>query len=288
MSDSATALRRLVRHDLGVGLGLRAPWFDHILRHRPRVDWFEILSENFMHTGGRQLAVLDEVAQRHPIAMHGVSMNLGSVDPLDFTYLRELRALQQRCKARWISDHLCWTGVKGRNLHDLLPLPRTREALRHVVERVRAVQDFLEQPLVLENPSTYLEFADAEMDEPTFLTELVAATGCGLLLDVNNVFVCAHNHGFDAADYLRSVPWDHVVYFHVAGHENHGTHRIDTHDQPVAREVWDLYSLAWHLSGGRSTLLEWDANLPDFATAHAEARKCLRHRGQRGARVGAA
>ena len=271
-------LRDLVQQDLGIGVGLRTVHFEHVLRERPRVDWFEILSENFMHTGGRQLDVLDEVAAHYPIAMHGVSLDIGGTDPLDVRHLRDLRTLQRRCKARWISDHLCWTSVNGKNLHDLLPLPRTRDALRHVIRRVRRAQDVLEQPLVLENPSTYLQFADDEMDEPTFLAEIAAATGCGILLDVNNVFVSAVNHGFSATDYLRRLPWDHVVYFHLAGHEVHESHRIDTHDRPVAREVWELYALAWRLSGGRSSLLEWDANVPDFATVHAEAKKCERRR----------
>ncbi|MFO1077383.1 MAG: DUF692 domain-containing protein [Planctomycetota bacterium] len=272
------SLRDLVGTDLGIGIGLRAPHYAHVLSRRPRIDWFEILSENYMHTGGRPLQVLDEVAARYPVVMHGVSMNIGSTDPLDRAYLRELRALQRRCRARWISDHLCWTGVDGQNLHDLLPMPYTKAALRHVAARVRAVQDLLEQPLVLENPSTYLQFAGADFTEPQFLRELCAATGCGLLLDVNNVFVCAENHGFDAEAYLRQVPWDHVVYFHLAGHTVHATHRLDTHDRPVCAEVWELYGLAHELSGGRSTLLEWDADVPEFATVHREARKALRHR----------
>jgi uncharacterized protein (UPF0276 family) len=205
-------------------------------------------------------------------------MNIGSTDPLDRAYLRELKALQQRCKARWISDHICWTGVDGKNLHDLLPLPYTKRALRHLIERVRAVQDILEQPLVLENPSTYLQFAGEDFDEPQFLQELCAATGCGLLLDVNNVFVCAENHGLDAEDHLRRVPWDSVVYFHLAGHTIHETHRLDTHDHPVCREVWKLYALAHELSGGRSTLLEWDAKIPSFAVVHREALKADKYR----------
>ena len=273
-----TTLRELVATDLGIGVGLRAPHYPTILGKRPAVDWLEILSENYMHTGGRPLHVLDQVAAHYPVVMHGVSMNIGSTDPLDRAYLKELKALQQRCRARWISDHICWTGVDGTQLHDLLPLPYTKAALRHLVQRVRAVQDLLEQPLVLENPSTYLQFAGADFTEPEFLCELTAATGCGLLLDVNNVFVCAENHGFDAPAYLRAVPWDHVVYFHLAGHTVHATHRLDTHDQPVCKEVWQLYRLAHELSGGRSTLLEWDANLPDFATVHREAKKALRHR----------
>ena len=273
----AKQTRALARTDLGIGLGLRTAHYATILAERPAVDWFEILSENYLHTGGRPLHVLDEVAAHYPIVMHGVAMNVGGTDPLDRAYLRELKALQRRCRARWISDHLCWTGVDGANLHDLLPLPYTRAALRHLIARVRAVQDLLEQPLVLENPSTYLQFAGQQLDEPQFLQELVAATGCGLLLDVNNVFVCASNHGFDARDYLRRVPWDHVVYFHLAGHSDLGTHRLDTHDQPVCREVWQLYAEAWRRSGGRSTLLEWDAKVPDLATTHREAKKARRH-----------
>lgn len=271
-------LRDLVRTDLGIGIGLRNVHYGHVLAKRPPVDWFEILSENYLHTGGRPLHVLDEVAAHYPIVMHGVSMNIGSTDPLDRDYLRALKSLQQRCRARWISDHLCWTGVDGKHLHDLLPLPYTKGALRHLIARVRQVQDLLEQPLVLENPSTYVQFAGADMDEPQFLQELTAATGCGLLLDVNNVFVCAENHGFSAEDYLRRVPWSHVVYFHLAGHTVHATHRLDTHDQPVCKEVWQLYALAHQLSGGRSTLLEWDANIPDFTTTHREAKKALRYR----------
>lgn len=273
-----TTLAQLVRRDLGIGLGLRTSHYADILGKRPAVDWFEILSENYMHTGGRPLHVLDEVAAHYPVVMHGVSLNIGGTDSLDRAYLRELKALQRRCRARWISDHICWTGVDGKNLHDLLPLPYSKAALRHLIRRVRAVQDILEQPLVLENPSTYTQFASSELTEPQFLQELVAATGCGLLLDVNNVFVCAENHGFDAVDYLQQVPWDHVVYFHLAGHTVHATHRLDTHDQPVCPEVWQLYRLAWQLSGGRSTLLEWDASIPEFRVVHAEAKKALRHR----------
>jgi len=273
-----TPLAALVRHDLGIGLGLRTAHYGEILDRWPAVDWFEIVSENYMHTGGRPLRVLDAIAARYPIAMHGVSLNIGGTDALDRDYLHELKALATRCRARWVGDHLCWTGVGGTNLHDLLPLPYTRAALAHVCERVRAVQDVLERPLVLENPSTYLQFAGAELPEEAFLAELATATGCGLLVDVNNVCVSAHNHGFDAERYLRALPWDHVVYFHLAGHSVRATHRFDTHDQPVCREVWQLYGLACELGGGRSTLLEWDAAIPPLATVHDEARKALRWR----------
>jgi uncharacterized protein (UPF0276 family) len=284
-------LQRL-RQDLGTGLGLRSVHYAHILAESPKVDFFEILSENYMHTGGRPLHILDQVAERYPIVMHGVSMNIGTTDPLDRDYLRQLLALQQRCGARWISDHLCFTGVSGTNTHDLLPMPTTHEALRHVSKRVHQVQDILGQPLILENPSTYLEYTVTELSEAEFFTALCRETGCGMLLDVNNVFVCASNHDQDAEAYLRALPWDHVVYFHLAGHTVYPTHRLDTHDHPVCDEVWQLYRLAWQLSGGRSTLLEWDGNIPDFATTHAEALKSKRYRARANAparrRVGAA
>jgi uncharacterized protein (UPF0276 family) len=278
-------LRDLVRKDLGTGVGLRSVHYPHILAQQPKVDFFEILSENYMDTGGRPLHVLDQVVAHYTVVMHGVSMNIGSADPLDRGYLRGLKALQQRCKAKWISDHLCWTGVDGKGLHDLMPMPYSEEALRHLAARVHQVQDLLEQPLILENPSTYLEYAKADYSEPEFLRELCARTGCGLLLDVNNVFVCASNHGFDGADYLRAVPWDHVVYFHLAGHTVYETHRLDTHDHPVCREVWQLYALANELCGGRSTLLEWDGKIPSFQRTHNEAKKALKHRAPRAAGV---
>lgn len=272
------SLQHLVTHDLGIGIGLRSVHYPHILAETPEIDWFEILSENYMHTGGRPLWVLDQVAERYPVVMHGVSLNIGSVDPLDRDYLRALVGLRQRCRARFVSDHLCWTGVRGVNLHDLLPLPYTEEALRHVASRVREVQDVLEAPLVLENPSTYVDFAHGTISEPEFLAALARETGCGLLVDVNNVHVCAQNHGFDAAAWLQAMPWDHVVQFHLAGHTRCATHLLDTHDTRVCDEVWDLYALAHRLSAGRSTLLEWDANIPSFDEVRAEAWKARRWR----------
>lgn len=266
-------LQDLVTQDLGVGIGLRTRHFGHILANWPKLDWFEILSENFMHTGGRPLHVLDRVAERYPVVMHGVSMNIGSADPIDRAYLRELKKLHARCGARFISDHLCWTGVDGVNLHDLLPLPYSEEALAHLSARVRQVQDELEMPLVLENPSTYLEFAQQPMTEWEFLAALATETGCGLLLDVNNVYVSSVNHGFAPLDYLAAMPWDHVVQFHLAGHSDFGTHLLDTHDNYVCDAVWDLYREAHRRSGGRSTLVEWDASIPDFDEVRAEAMK---------------
>lgn len=263
--------------NLGLGVGLRATHFPHILRERPAVDWFEIISENFMDSGGRPRYVLEQVAEHYPVVMHGVSLSVGSTDPLDSGYLRKLKALAEAVRARWVSDHLCWTGVAGRNAHDLLPIPLTEATLRHVAGRVRAVQDFLGRPLVLENPSTYVTFAASTMPEWEFLSRLAEATDCGLLLDVNNVYVSAVNHDFDPAEYIRNVPHDRVVQFHLAGHTDRGTHRIDTHDSPVIDPVWELYRLAHRLTGGAATLLEWDANIPAFPVVHAEVLKAKRY-----------
>jgi uncharacterized protein (UPF0276 family) len=269
--------------DLGVGLGLRTVHYSHILEAQPEVDWFEILSENYMQTAGRPLEWLDAIADRYPIVMHGVSLSIGSTDPLDRVYLTELRALRDRTKARWVSDHLCWTGVSGKNTHDLLPMPYTEEALHHVASRVRAVQDFLGAPLALENPSTYVEFAAGQMPEWEFLARLAEEADCALLLDVNNVFVSAFNHGFDPRTYLAAVPFDRVVQMHVAGHTHHGTHIIDSHIGPVVDDVWRLLGDAWQRSGGTSVLLEWDAEIPSFGVTHAEAMRAKEFIGPRGA-----
>jgi uncharacterized protein (UPF0276 family) len=261
--------------NLGVGLGLRTVHYAHILEERPAVEWFEILSENYMQTAGRPLYYLDAVAAAYPVVMHGVSLNIGSTDPLDREYLEELRSLRDRVHARWVSDHLCWTGVAGKNTHDLLPVPYTEEALRHVSARVRAVQDILGAPLALENPSTYVEHAPSSgrpvMREWEFLARLAEDADCALLLDVNNVFVSAYNHGFDPEEYLRAVPYDRVVQFHVAGHTNYGTHIVDTHIGPVMDDVWRLLGRAHDKAGGASVLLEWDAEIPSFEETHAEA-----------------
>jgi uncharacterized protein (UPF0276 family) len=264
---------RLGYANLGLGVGLRTVHFPYILEHRPEVDWFEIISENFMDSGGRPRYVLEQIAERYPVVMHGVSLSIGSTDPLNFEYLARLKRLAHHVGAGWISDHLCWTGVAGRNTHDLLPLPLNEAVLAHVAERVRIVQDFLERPLVLENPSTYVGFASSTLSEWEFLTRLTEETGCGLLLDVNNVYVSSVNHDFDPAEYIRNVPHDRVVQFHLAGHSNCGTHIIDTHDDQVVDPVWELYRLAHQLTGGASTLLEWDARIPPFPVVHAEVLK---------------
>jgi uncharacterized protein len=266
--------------DMAIGVGLRAAHYEHILAERPSVDWFELLSDNYMHTRGRPLAYVDRIAERHPVVLHGVGLSIGSVDPLDRGYLGELRALRDRVRACWVSDHIAWTGVSGRHGHDLYPLPFTEECLRHVARRVCQVQDYLEAPLVLENPSTYLEFAGSTLSEPEFIAALLEETGAGLLLDVNNVYVNATNHGFDASSYLRRLPLDRVVQLHVAGHGEAAasdargravTQLIDTHAAPVAPAVWALFEEAVRLGARAPVLLEWDAELPPFDVVHREA-----------------
>jgi len=264
---------RLGHENLGLGVGLRAPHFKYILEHWPEVDWFEIISENYIDSQGRPRYVLDQIAERYPIVMHGVSLSIGSTDPLDFDYLAKLKSLSQAVGAKWISDHVCWTGVSGQNTHDLLPIPYNEQSLKHVAQRVRQVQDFLERPLILEDPSSYVTFAASTMSEWEFLTALTEETGCGLLLDVNNVYVSAVNHDFDPVQYIENLPWESIVQFHLAGHMNMGDYCIDTHDGHVIDPVWKLYRLAHERTGGVSTLLEWDANIPDFPTLHAEVLK---------------
>jgi uncharacterized protein (UPF0276 family) len=268
---------RLGHPNLGLGVGLRTVHFPYILEHQPAVDWFEAISENFMDSGGRPRYVLEQIAERYPVVLHGVSLSVGSTDPLDFGYLKKLKRLARHIKARWVSDHLCWTGVAGLNAHDLLPIPFNEQTLAHVVGRIRTVQDFLERPLVLENPSSYVTFADSTMPEWEFVSRMAEETGCGLLLDVNNVYVSSVNHDFDAAEYIRSVPHDRVVQFHLAGHTHCRTHLIDTHDNHVINPVWELYRQAHRLTGGAATLLEWDARIPEFPVVHAEVLKARQY-----------
>ncbi len=264
-------MNRFSLPSLGIGLGLRTTHYSHILEHRPNVDWFEILSENYMQTKGRPLTFLDKIAEMYPIAMHGVSLSIGSTDPLDRQYLSELKELRDRTRARWVSDHLCWTGVAGKNTHDLLPLPYTEESLKHVAARVRTVQDILGAPLALENPSTYVEFTGSTMTEWEFLSELAREADCALLVDVNNIFVSSYNHGFDPMDYVRALPFDRIVQMHVAGHTNHGTHIVDTHIGPVLDPVWRLLGEVYRRASSPSVLLEWDADIPSFEETHREA-----------------
>lgn len=267
--------------DLGPGIGLRTTHFGEILGSWPQLGFFEILTENFLDTGGRPLFILDQIAARYPIVMHGVSLSIGSTDPLDRSYLAKVRALAERTGALWISDHICWTGVLGRNTHDLLPLPYTEETLRHCVNKIREAQSILERPLVLENPSTYLEFSASEMREEEFVARLAEEADCGLLLDVNNVYVSAFNHGYDAAAYIDAIPGDRVAQYHLAGHSHHGTHIIDTHNDYVVDPVWELFGKTQQVIGRRATLLEWDADIPPLEVVMAEAEKARVWRGEK-------
>jgi len=258
---------------LGFGLGLRTAHYPEIFDGAPRIDWFEAISENYMVPGGRPLHSLMRVRERWPLALHGVSLSIGSTDPLDLAYLDRLKALADRVEPAWISDHLCWTGVAGRNVHDLLPMPYTEEALRHTAARVRQVSEILERPLVLENPSSYVEFKDSTMTEWDFLTRLAEESDCGLLLDVNNVYVSSFNHSFDPKEYVDGIPADRVVQYHLAGHTNKGTHIVDTHSDHAIPEVWDLYGRSCRRTGNVATLYEWDEDIPEFEVLHAEALK---------------
>ena len=258
----------------GFGLGLRSPHYPDILDNHegraPGVDWFEIISENFAGVGGMPLRNLMRVRERYPVVMHGVSLSIGGQDPFDPVYLQGLKDLADRLEPAVVSDHLCWTGVHGVNLHDLLPLPLNAETLDHVAERVGQVQDFLGRRIALENASTYVAFAADDMTEWEFLAALTEKADCDLLLDVNNVYVSAFNHGFDPADYLAGVPAARVRQIHLAGHENNGDHIVDTHDAPVVDGVWALYRDALARFGPVPTMIERDANIPPFAELVAE------------------
>jgi hypothetical protein len=260
---------------LGVGVGLRPKHYPRILEapdpRRLGVDFFEAISENYMVPGGRPLRVLGEVRARFPLVLHGVSLNVGSADPLDAGYLDELAALARRFEPAWISDHLCWTGVAGRNLHDLLPLPLTEPVLAHVAERVVRVQERLGRRIALENASSYLAFRADAMPEWEFLARLAELADCGILLDVNNVFVSAHNHGFEPERYLAAIPPERVFQIHLAGHSEQGRLLVDTHDHLVRAEVWCLFESAVRRLGPVSTLIEWDARIPELETLVAEA-----------------
>ncbi len=250
---------------LGFGLGLRPQHYRDILDGNPDIDWFEVISENYMIPGGQPLAMLDQIGERYPVVMHGVSLSIASTAPFDESYLDGLNALAKRVNPKWISDHLCWTGVHGVNLHDLLPFPYTQEALEHVVSRVHYVQERIGRPLCLENVSTYVQFGQSEMREWEFISELTRRTGCWLLFDVNNVFVSAFNHGYDAREFLNGIPADRVIQFHLAGHSDMENYIVDTHDHPVREEVWDLYEAALQRFGPVSTMIERDDHIPPLA-----------------------
>lgn len=255
---------------LGFGLGLRVEHYEDLFAGAPRVDWFEALTENYMVDGGRPLANLARVRERWPVVLHGVSLSIGSVDALDRAYLQRLKRLADAVQPAWISDHLCWTGVDGTNLHDLMPLPYTEEALDHVAARVREVQDFLGRRILLENVSSYVAFRASQLTESQFLAELARRADCLILLDVNNVHVSAHNHGFDARAYLDEIPPERVQQFHLAGHEHDGALIVDTHDAAIVDPVWDLYAYAVRRFGPVSTMIERDDRIPPLAELVAE------------------
>jgi hypothetical protein len=264
--------------DLGVGVGFRLPHYSHVLDTKPPMDWFEVISENFMVRGGTALANLEKLFAHYRVVPHGVSLSIGRAGPLDPTYLARLKALIDRIDPPWASDHLCWTGTASANMHDLLPLPLTRQGIDHVAAHVRQVQGFLERPFALENVSSYLTFTSSTMPEWEFLGEIAEKADCGILLDCNNIFVSSVNHGFDANAYVDAVAPDRVVQMHLAGHVDKGTYLLDTHSDHVREEVWELYRRATRRTGLTSTLIEWDEDIPSWDELALEATMARRMR----------
>ena len=259
--------------DYGIGIGLRIPHYDHILSRQPTVDWFEIISENFMVDGGRPLEVLDQILAQYRVVQHGVAMYFGAADGPNQEHLRRLKTLTKRTKTPWLSDHLCWGSVDGTFSHDLLPMPYTMAAARQTAANIRRVRDYLEIPIAVENVSSYTEFHVSEMTEWEFLSEVVELADCGILLDVNNIYVSAQNHGFNPYEYIDHVPHHRVAQMHIAGHTKFEKYILDTHDHPVLDPVWKLYAHATKLCGVTATLLEWDDKIPSFDEVHDEALK---------------
>ncbi len=251
---------------LGFGLGLRTEHYDAILKQKPAVDWFEILTENYLVPGGKPLYFLDKIRENYPLVMHGVSMSIGSTDPLDWEYLKEVKALADQIQPAWISDHLCWTGIHGKNMHDLLPLPYTEETVKHVANRIRQVQDFLERKILIENVSSYVTYHQSQMTEWEFIKEIIEQADCHILLDVNNIYVSAINHEFNALDYIKAIPSERIYQIHLAGHSNNGDYIVDTHDHEVVDEVWNLYKKTIEYHGKISTMIERDDNIPPLKT----------------------
>jgi uncharacterized protein (UPF0276 family) len=254
----------------GFGLGLRTPHYEAVLTEPHAIDWFEIITENYLVPGGKPLHYLERIRRRFPLVMHGVSLSIGSTDPIDLDYLAQVRTLAKRIEPHWISDHLCWTGIEGRNLHDLLPLPYTEEALASVVARVGQVQDALGRQILLENVSSYLTYRASDMSEWEFLREVAERADCAILLDINNIYVSSVNHGFDPLTYLQAMPRERVRQFHLAGHSDLGGHLIDTHDHPIVEPVWDLYCAAVAQFGAVPTMIERDDNIPTLSELVAE------------------
>ncbi len=259
--------------NLGIGLGLRIPHYDDIFAHKPDIDWFEIISENFMIEGGKPLDTLRRILEFYPVVQHGVSLAIGSPDPLDFDYLKKLKELTKLTKTPWVSDHLCWGRLPGAHYHDLLPLPYTQEVIDYVAERARIVQDYLELPFALENLSSYVAFKQDQMSEWEFYSAVVEKADIFMMLDVNNIYVSSRNHGFDPRDYYNNIPLDRVIQIHLAGHSDFGDYVLDTHDYYVRDEVWAIYAEVYARTGGVSTLLEWDDKFVTFEETWKEALK---------------
>lgn len=255
---------------LGFGLGLRTDHYTTILDEKPRVDWFEIITENYLVSGGKPLHFLDKIREEYPMVMHGVSMSIGSTDSLDWDYLSEVKKLAKRVQPQWISDHLCWTGVHGKNLHDLLPLPYTEEAVHHIVNRIQQVQDFLGQRILIENVSSYLTYHESALTEWEFVKEVSERADCLILLDVNNIYVSSINHEFNPLDYITAIPPERVYQLHLAGHSTMGDYIIDTHDHDIVDPVWNLYAETLRHVGVCSTMIERDDNIPPLSTLLSE------------------
>ena len=266
-------IENLLHSNLGFGLGLRSEHYQDFIDKDQPVDWLEILSENYMVEGGKPLYYLDKICERYPVVMHGVSLSIGSVDPLNKTYLNDLKTLAQRVKPKWISDHLCWTGTHGINLHDLMPLPYTEEALQHLIKRIDKVQDFLGQRILLENVSSYLTYQHSTISEWDFLSAVAKQADCLILLDINNIHVSAHNHGFDPITYLEALPAERIQQIHLAGHLNKGDYSIDTHDHEIIESVWTLYAESLQRFGPVSTMIERDDDIPPLDTLLNELQK---------------
>lgn len=263
--------------DYGIGVGLRIPHLDHILERKPVVDWFEIISENYMVDGGMPLVTLDRILEQYRVVQHGVSMYFGSAERLNREHLKRLKSLVKRTKTPWLTDHLCWGSVDGRYTHDLLPMPYTFEAAKLTARKIKEARDFLEVPIAVENVSSYAEFHASEMTEWEFLNEVVERADCGVLLDVNNIYVSSRNHEFDPNDYLNAVDPERVMQIHIAGHSKFEKYILDTHDHPVIGPVWKLYQKAIELCGPTPTLLEWDDRIPSFGEVHREALKAAKY-----------
>jgi hypothetical protein len=259
--------------NLGIGIGLRVPHYKHILSKKPTCDWFEIISENYMCDAGRPLQVLDQILEQYQVVQHGVSMYFGNATQGDREHVKRLKNLVKRTKTPFLSDHLCWGSVDGTYSHDLLPMPYTFAAAKKTAEKIRQVRDFVEVPVCVENVSSYAEFHASEMTEWEFLSEVVELADCGILLDVNNIYVSSQNHSFNPYDYLNNVPHERVGQIHIAGHSKFEKYILDTHDHPVLDPVWKMYEHAIRLCGPTSTLLEWDAHIPTFEEVHREALK---------------